>query len=209
LQSSFVGWTSVRRQVAFSLTEAAEGKSLAEQLALNGPLDGVVDGVLGWVTGSSDPQTAYSITMIGLSTARDVAFRTAVAAFDVASLDRGAEAERLGATANQNRILSDVQAYRDEFAKSQASNRTPPMVMTPEFEAVHAQNRLWGRRQSQDTLTSFRGAGGTWHRRQSFSWSTKRFSPVADTVSWRGVVRSLAYFSGIKGFSTARFPTLS
>ena len=132
-----------------ALAEAAEGKALAEQSALDGLLEGVVDGVLGWVTGSSDARTAYSITAIGLTTARDVAVRTAFAAFDVAAIERGAEAERLGATANRNRIISDVQAYRDEVANSPASNSTPPLdpsIMQPgllpsEMAQLHAENR--------------------------------------------------------------------
>ena len=151
-------WLAQTRDEA--LAEAAEGKALAEQSALDGLLEGVVDGVLGWVTGSSDARTAYSITAIGLTTARDVAVRTAFAAFDVAAIERGAEAERLAATANKNRIISDVQAYRDEVANSPASNSTPPLdpsIMQPgllpsEMAQLHAENRA---RDRSNTLTEW------------------------------------------------------
>ena len=155
--SSVLGLAQARDE---ALAEAAEGKALAEQSALDGLLEGVVDGVLGWVTGSNDARTAYSITAIGLTTARDVAVRTAFAAFDVAAIERGAEAERLAATANKNRIISDVQAYRDEVANSPASNSTPPLdpsIMQPgllpsEMAQLHAENRA---RDRSNTLTEW------------------------------------------------------
>ncbi len=52
--SSVLGLAQTRDE---ALAEAAEAKTLAEQSALDGFLEGVVDGVLGWVTGSSDAWT--------------------------------------------------------------------------------------------------------------------------------------------------------
>jgi hypothetical protein len=144
--SSVLGLAQTRDE---ALADATEGKALAEKSALDGLLEGVVDGVLGWVKGSSDARTAYSITVIGLSAGRDVAVRSAFAAFDVASIERGAEAERLGATANKDRIISGVQAYRDEVANSPASHSVPPLdpsirqpgPLPSEMAQLHAENR--------------------------------------------------------------------
>jgi hypothetical protein len=113
----------------------------------------------GW-TGSSDARTAYSITVIGLSTARDVAVRSAFAAFDLASIERGATAERQAVTANKDRIISDVRAYRDRVANSRASNRMRPLdpsLMRPgllrsEMAQLHAENRA---RDRTNTLTDW------------------------------------------------------
>jgi hypothetical protein len=151
------GWLSSVLGLAQTRDEA---KALAEKSALDGLLEGVVDGVLGWVTGSSDARTAYSITVIGLSTARDVAVRSAFAAFDLASIERGATAERQAVTANKDRIISDVRAYRDRVANSPASNRTWPLgpsIMRPgrlpsEMAQLQAENRA---RDRSNTLTEW------------------------------------------------------
>ena len=110
------------------MTEATEDRDVARSKAEGGLVDGVVDAVIGWLNGTSDARTAYNVTMIGLTAARGVAYRTALGAFDVADINRALDLSKGEKATNSARNLTNAQAERDAVVnrpQSEWSSQAP------------------------------------------------------------------------------------